>query len=151
MHAIDTSDAATIADWLKNRGGILIWDSADLSDPGASWTTPALNADGTPVGKPTWKARDKPTRHITSPDDVEVVTPREIKRFHVGVRPSSGLSLKVTDGGSRKIRNEVEKAAVKYGDAWYEFDYESYDNAVIVVADRKVPLKEWINNAQSVL
>lgn len=136
MHAIDTSDAATIADWLKNRGGILIWDSADLSDPGASWTTPTVLRSRNRRGRPAT------SRHITSPDDVEVVTPREIKRFHVGVRPSStGLALKVTDAGSRRIWKEVEKAGEG---AWYEFDYGSYDNVVIMVPGEKKPLTEFM-------
>ena len=40
-----------------------------------------------------------------------MTAPVEVKRFHVAVRlGSQGFSLKVSDGGSRRIRREVAKA-----------------------------------------
>ena len=131
-------DAARIREWIATRGGILIWKSLNLSNPTGSWTTPALDSEGRPYGKPTWQAANVPSRHITSMDEVEVVEPKLVKRFHVGVRRAD-LSLKVTDAGSRRIRAAVEKA----GDgAYYEFDYGQQD-ALIYVPARVVPLAEW--------
>ena len=84
---------------------------------------------------------NKPYRVITDPAEVEVHVPKEVKRFHVGVR--MGFTIKVTDGGTRRIRCEVAKAKEKYGDAWYEFDYVTQD-AVIMVPDVKIPLEEFV-------
>ena len=103
--------AAQIYSWLQGRGGILIWDSLNLSNFEASWTTPAHNADGTPATRPTWQSESSPRRTITDPAEVVVATSRELKRFHVATRMGAqGMSMKVTTGGSRRIRAEVEKA-----------------------------------------
>lgn len=127
-------------DWICNRGGLAVWHSVNLSNPGASWTTPATAPDGTPTEKPTWQADNKPARIITDPDEVEVVISKEVKRFHVAVRMGTTLNLVVSDGGTRRIRKEVEKAGPG---AWYEFDYLDYDNAVIYVSGEKMTLTEW--------
>ena len=147
-YCCDAANAHRINDWLANRGGILIWESLNPSDPGRTWTTPALNEDGTPVQKPNWQCGNTPIRHITDVADVEVVTSKEYKRFHVGVRlGNNGFAQKVTDAGSRKIRAEIEKAREKTGkDAWHEFDYAATEfdprgkNAVIMVAGETIPL-----------
>ena len=75
-----------------------------------------------------------------------MITSKEVKRFHVGVRPGSqGLSLKVTDGGSRRIRAEVAKAErVHKKSAWHVFDYEDHNNAVIMVEGDRVSLTDWM-------
>ena len=53
----------------------------------------------------------------------------EVKRFRVGVRwGSQGFTLKVTDGGSRRIRREVSKA----GDgAYHVFDYMTQEAVIM--------------------
>ena len=50
------------------------------------------------------------------------------------------MSLKVTDGGTRRIRKEVGKAGE---DAWYEFDYGTQE-AVIFVPGEVVGLLEYL-------
>lgn len=144
-YCCDAANAAQILSWLKGRNGILIWESASLSDPGASITTPFLTAGGETARKPSWKMKDQPTRHITDVAEVDVTTAKEVKRFKVGLRMSgTGLAIKVTDAGSRRIRREVEKAKEKYGKpAWYEFDYESEKNAVILIEDARIPLSQY--------
>lgn len=94
--------------------------------------------------KPTWRAADKPSRIITDPSEIIVVTRREVKRFRVAVRTANGLSIKVTDAGSKRIRREVAKAGP---DASYEFDYFSQE-AVIMVPDQKVPIAEYMTNLE---
>ena len=142
-YACNASNAKKIFDWLQNRGGIFIWNSANLSNPGGSWKTPATHEDGTIGTRPTWEAGSY--RHITDVADVKVYIDMEVKRFHVAVRPG-GMGFKVTDGGSRKIRAEVAKAEEKYGKpAWHVFDYYSQD-AVIMVQEEAIPLSEWINS-----
>lgn len=142
-HQVSPENAAMILDWIRTRGGIAIWESANLSNPGASWTCPVNDESGNPKSKPTWEA-GKIERVITNPDEVEVVAPKVVKQFHVGVRMGSqGMMLKVTDAGSRRIEREVDKAREKYGEAWYEFDY-SVQDAVILVPDKKIPLLEFV-------
>lgn len=139
-HTVSPENAAKFKEWILSRGGVAVWRSADLSDPGLSMSSPALNRDGTPTAKPHWKLENTPHRVITDPADIDVVTDREVKRFHIGVRPGSqGLSLKVTGGGTRKIRAAVEKAG---RGARYEFDYDTQE-AVILVPDKVVSLKDW--------
>jgi hypothetical protein len=59
---------------------------------------------------------------------------KEVKRFRVGIRMGSqGLRVKVTDGGSRRIRREVAKAGAG---ATYTFDYMTQE-AVILVPEEK--------------
>lgn len=143
-HHCAPENAAKMLMWIRERGGIAVWQSVDLSDTEVSWSTPVRSEDGTPISKPTWKAANIPCRLISDPSEVEVITAREVKRFHVAVRRGSqGLSLKVTDGGSRRIRAEVAKASAKFGgEAWYEFDYSTQD-AVIFVPGEKISLLEW--------
>ena len=143
-HTIEQANADRIKDWLANRGGLYIWKSVNLSNPGASWTGPAKNADGSVATKPSWQSETEPSRHITDIAEVDVITAVEVKRFHVAIRESgNGMSLKVTDGGTRRIEKEVAKAEAVYGkDAWYEFDYADYDNAVIQIEGDRVPLSD---------
>src|SRR5271157_6212623 len=146
QHIVTEENAAKFADWLKNRGGIFVWESVNLANPGASWSTPAIT-DGKPTGKPTWQAGNTPVRHITDPSEVLVSRDREIKRFRFGVRMGgNGLSLKVTDGGSRKIRSEVAKAG---NGAYHVFDYFS-QQAVVMAPEKQIPLPEWLESVQSI-
>jgi hypothetical protein len=124
--------------WLKAGRGIAVWRSENLSNPGASWSSPARMTNGEPQPKPTWEASSIPERVIEDIDDVVVDIPRLVQKFHVGVR-AKGTRLEVTTGGSRKIRTAVEKAGK---DAWYEFDYETQE-AMIFVPDQTVTLAEW--------
>jgi len=149
-HQCAPENVAKMLSWIRERGGVAIWRSANLSNPGASWSTPAWQAeDEDGVRKlavsPTWQAEKVPSRVITDPSEIEVVTAREVKRFRVAVRRGSqGMMLKVTDAGTRRIREAVAKAG---GGAWYEFDYESQE-AVIYVPDKKVPLLEWAERSE---
>ena len=48
---ISPETAPKALDWIKTRGGIAVWQSVNLSNPGATWTTPATilirNVNGT--------------------------------------------------------------------------------------------------------
>ena len=143
-HICQPEHAKQFLEWIKTRGGLALWRSINLSNPGRTWTTPANQKDDTPMPKQSWEMDNKPYRVITDPAEVEVHVPKEVKRFRVGVRMGSqGFSLKVTDGGSRRIKREVAKAKENYSDAWYEFDYSTQE-AVIMVPDSKSPLEEFV-------
>lgn len=140
MHDCQVENAPKMLDWIRTRGGVAVWTSLDLSDPGFSMSTPALTTEGQPYAKPHWKLANAPAQVITDPAQIRVITAKEVKRFHVGVRMGAqGLKLKVTDGGTRRIRAAVAKAG---DDAWYEFDYGTQE-AVIYVPGDAVLLSDW--------
>src|ERR1035437_8627895 len=120
-HRVKAENAARIWEWLETRGGIVVWDSVNLSNPGASWTGPLNDKDGKPAIKPNWQCANTPGRVITDAAEVVVDVPKEVKRFHIAIRMGSqGISYKVTDGGTRRIRAACAKAGK---DSWYEFNY----------------------------
>jgi hypothetical protein len=139
---VTLENAPKVWEWL-NRGGIAVWSSADLSDPGWSVTTPRFNQDGTVVTKPHQKAHDVP-RYISLADNqVVVAQPRELKRFHVAVRRDpQGLSWNLADASIRRGRREIAKALERYADAWHEIDYDNQD-CVIIVSDTLTPIDQW--------
>jgi len=143
-HIVTAENAQRIADWLDTRGGIAIWQSVDLSDPGFSLTTPVRGIDGQAVTKPHWKLGNTPARIITDAADVLVSKDVEVRRFRVGVRVGSqGFSLKVSDGGSRRIRSAVAKAGEG---AYHVFDYGTQE-AVIMKPESQIPLLEFLRRA----
>jgi len=140
-HECAAENAGKFLDWITNRGGVAVWESINLSNPGASWSTPALTPEGKPYSKPTWQAGNEPVKIVTDPDKIKVFTAKEVQRFHVGVRMGGqGLTLKVTDGGNRRI----QKALVKHGEeSFCQFDYEVQD-AVIFVPEGEISLTEFV-------
>lgn len=142
IYIIRESDASQIAIWLRDRGGIALWESVDLSDPGFRLTTPRLSADGTPTPKPHWKVGSQPVRIILSPAEITVAVDEVVKRFHVGVRMgSNGFALKVTEGGTRRIRRAVAKAGEG---AYHAFDYFTQE-AIILRPKSVTPLLDWMS------
>lgn len=132
-------NAERFATWLRDRGGIAVWRSANLSNPGASWSTPRLDPMGGQMTKPTWQAQDIPERIVVDPADVEVLERIEVKRVPIALR-RSGTALKLTDASSRRVREQVAKA----GDgAWHEFDHE-HQQAVIYKPGKATPLLEYL-------
>jgi len=141
------NNAERFMEWVLHRGGVAVWRSINLSNIGKSWSTPALT-DGKPTGKPCWEANEAPEMTITDVEKIGVYSPKIVKQFHVGTRRGGqGLSIKVTDAGSRRIFEEIRKANEKYNtaSAYYEFDYMDYDNCAIVITDHLCSLKEWEN------
>jgi hypothetical protein len=143
-HQVSPENAAKFWDWIQNRGGVAIWRSVNLSNPGASWSTPARTIDNQLTPRPTWQAENHPSRVITDAADIEVSIDKEVKRFHVAIRRGSqGLSFKCTDASSRRIEREVAKAGEG---AYHTFDYLTQE-AVIMKPEKTVPLIEWLQSA----
>jgi hypothetical protein len=140
-HECEPENAARMLDWIKTRGGVAIWPSLNLSNPGASWSTPALTEDGKPYPKPTWEAANEPERIIKDASEIVVVTRREVRRFRVAIRSTGpmGLTFKCSDASSRKIREAVAKVGEG---ASYHFDYE-HQQAVIAAPSESVTLDKW--------
>lgn len=136
---VSPENAPRFIEWLLKRGGIAIWRVIDLSRPGETASTPATTEDGKPMTRPGWAYDLTPERIITDAKDVNVVTRKEVRRFHVGVERGSGLSFQLTSAASRKVRDAVAKAGAG---AAHHFDYEAQD-AIITVPDKTVPLSDW--------
>lgn len=144
-HIVTPENAAKFAEWLRTRGGIAVWRSINLSNPGATWSTPALNVDGTPTPKPSWQSANTPERIITSADDIVVSIDEEVKRLHIAIRVGSqGLTMKLTDSSSRRVRSAVSKAGEG---AYYLFDYQNQE-AVIMKPSKQVPLADYLKQVQ---
>ncbi len=140
-HHILAANAEQIWKWFQERGGIAIWKSVDMSNPGRSWTTPLRDAEGNPTARQDWRMEQTPSLIITDPAEVVVDVPKEVKRFRVAVRAGSqGLTLKCSDASSRRIRRECAKAGQE---SWHEFDYARQE-AVIFVPGESMPLPQYI-------
>lgn len=142
-HVTTAASAKRIWQWLNERGGIAVWYSANLSNPLGSWTTPALQEDGTPTAKPTWEASSTPTI-ITDPADVLVSTDAEVKRFPVAVRFSTqGTMLKLTAMSTKRVRDAVEKAGIG---AYCVFDYNMQEAVIMAPTCASVPIAEYMKS-----
>lgn len=131
--------AAKLLNWINTRGGVAVWRSIDLSNPGAETFTPAIT-DGKPTGKPHWRFANEPAMVITNSDEIEITKDEEVRRFHIAIRRGSqGLSLKLTDASTRKVRAAVEKAGEG---AYYEFDYSTQE-CVIMKPISTMPLSQY--------
>lgn len=83
---------------------------------------------------------------ITDAALVDVAVYETVKRFHVATRMGgNGLSVKLTDGGSRRIRAELAKAGEG---ATYTFDYDSYENCVILRQSELLPIADYVSRKE---
>lgn len=106
--------AAKLRDWIQNRGGVALWRSIDLSDPGASVLTPADSA------KPRWKFANEPEVIVTRGSDVGVYQEVLFRAFHVALRRSTnGLAFKLTDYASERVHKVMNECREKHGNAHY--------------------------------
>lgn len=138
-HHVISVCADKFSDWMRTRGGIVIWGCLDLGNAGQTWSGPRNTADGTPSTKPHWSATTEPIRVITDSDEIMVDIPREVTRFHIALK-QSGMTIRLTDGSDRKVKKAMKKA----GDgAWYEFDYSTQE-AVIYLSSDSMSLTEWM-------
>lgn len=130
-------NAERFAMWLKDRGGISLWKSINLSNPGASWCTPALSEDGTEYPKPNWQTESTPALTVCDSDFVGVEIPQEFKRIKISLQ-QRGMKVVLTDGSTRKVTKALEEAGEG---SFYTFED---DTAVIWKVVGTVALMEWL-------
>jgi len=120
-----------IEKWIAERGGVKVWVSRDLSNPGGECYTPVHMEDGQDYPPPHWRYGKTPHEIVTDIKRFKFVKEmKEVKRFHVAVRMGTqGLSMKCTDASTRRIRAACAKAGP---DSTYRFDYSTQE-AVIEV------------------
>jgi hypothetical protein len=141
-HVISAMNAQVVYGWIKERGGIAIWRSINLGNPGASWSAPVKSAAGEVYGKPNWQCGNEPERIITDPAEVNVTVGKEAKRFKIRTRLSdNGLTIKLDGRSSERVRRYLEKYQTEDKETWYEFDG---DTCIIMVDDTVTPLVDYI-------
>jgi hypothetical protein len=146
QHDVQVGNALAVFEWIKTRGGVAIWDSVNLSNPGASWMAPLKDDQGVVKGQPNWQASRTPSRVITDPAEIMVVVPREVKRFHVGIKRGDSMNFVLTDGASARVRRELNRAGEG---AWYEFD-RTVQDAIIYAVGERIPLLTYIGSLDTV-
>jgi hypothetical protein len=140
-HSIRAENAPKILDWIKNRGGIAVWHSLNLSNPGMSWTCPVNDAQGNVKTKPYGEAENEPSRIITSTDDVLVHTDVEVKRLKVHTRMGKqGLMVKLTDHSTMRVHKAIQEAG-SY--AYHLFDYDRQEAVIFAPDGNSITLTEW--------
>ena len=130
-------NAARFLDWCRTRGGVARWRSVNLSNPGASWSTPALTPERTPTPRPTWQADNQPEAIESDPTKIIVFAAVEVKRLRIAIKRGDSFNLTLTDASSRRVR----KAVADLGDgAFYRFDG---GEAVIFQSRNVGTLADW--------
>ena len=138
-HPCNPQDAHKILEWMETRGGLALWHTHDLSNPGQTWTCPLRDAAGKYATKPTWSA-GQIHRVIDDVHDAVVEVPKEIGRWRVAVERRGSMYLKCTTTSSRKIK----RFQAAHPGSFYNFDY-SVQEVVFFVADSITPIKQWVD------
>lgn len=122
------------AGWVAQRGGVAVWENANLSTPDAGEQfTPAVT-DGAPTPQPHWSVKPIPEIVTDLARFRFVKSFREVGRRKIAVRVSgNGLMLKLTDASTRKVNNFQDSYKEKHGvRPFYRFED---DEAVFEVAE----------------
>jgi hypothetical protein len=127
---VRAADASKFWEWVHMRGGVAVWRSVNLSNPGASWSTPAKQEDGSPMPKPSWQSDDKPEKVVTDPSRIKVYTGRKVKTIRIGIQRGSGLSFVLTDSATRRLREAMREVGEE---AYYTFDFDERERRIAVI------------------
>lgn len=142
-HSCDEENAPKFALWIRARGGVAVWPSVDLGDPGASWSTPVRQPDGEPTTKPTWKAANKPKSIHLDPDRIGVYVPGVFKELPVTLK-RNGMTLYLTDASQRKVDKAMDRCRKQHGDAWYRKGGPFERLVYICYHASEISLTEWL-------
>lgn len=131
------ADASKMRQWLDTRGGIAIWKSINLSNPGTQWLMPADVTE-----KPSWQCANDP-EIVTSAADVGIYTETLYKAFRVSLR-QAGMAFKLTDHSQKRLDNWMAKCEKQWGNAHYRravLDVD-YPNMGVFYTNTIKPLSE---------
>lgn len=142
-HECTVDNAPKFLDWIRNRGGVAVWKSINLSNPGASWSSPANNKDGTPMEKPSWQSTNTPVI-FTNPDEIGVATDALFEAFPVALK-QNGMFLHLTDGSQRRVDKALAECEEKHGDAFFRRGVLDIDRPSmgIYYTTEIISLTEW--------
>lgn len=142
LHGVSEEHAETFWKWIKERGGLAVWQSVNLANPFASWTTPVKQENGEAYTKPTWEADSSPRLIVTDPAQVEVLGRIFVRSIRVGIERGTGLSWNLTKAASGRLNAALDQLG---STASYEFDFDESDRRIarLYKADSKGPLAAW--------
>lgn len=110
--------AGKYRDWLRHRGGLAVWSSANFADRGSTAVTPA------DALSPGWQYPGPPLI-VTDPAQVGIYTEVLYKRVRVALRVSgNGLSMKLTDHSQTKLDKALVACRDKHGNSHYRISTE---------------------------
>jgi hypothetical protein len=141
-------NAARVRDWIHNRGGVVAWQSLDLSQPACCVIGPRFDDDGTELGSPGWRY-GHPTL-ITNESDIGVHT--DIPYATVPIKlVRKGTRLVLSKASARELDRVCERCHDQHGDARYA--QKTYDPLealldpepamLVSYSTGIVPLSEW--------
>jgi hypothetical protein len=138
VHECHVGDARKFWDWIKSRGGVAVWRSVNLGNPGASWSTPVKTLSGEDFSKPTWQVDNSPSMTVTDPDVIKVFDAREVARVKLAIRTrGSSLVQKPTPASNRRVLKALKDAG---DDAYHVYDG---DEALIMKPCGEMSLRAW--------
>jgi len=103
--------------WIKDRGGVAVWEAIDLAIAGRRTFTPG------DAGRPSWQYGVKPVAIITDPDDITTYTETLYKAIPVTLRAArGGMLLKLSDASQRKVDKLLAACTEQHGNAHWKKD-----------------------------
>lgn len=150
----EPAHAKLFAGWIATRGGVLTWESKDLSNPNRSMSTPARTQDGNPCPSPHWIFGQTPASHVIGLDEVEVYSHEDVKTFDVKLK-ISGHQIVLSKSSEKK----VHEALHQYPGSWFIFESTGcgigelahgltvgHDTVIIRRESGSVPLEQWLKD-----
>jgi len=131
---ISSDKAHLVYQWIKERGGVAVWRSANPENPTMSWTGPLLDKDGNEASKPNSQAMGTPYLIIKELSDVMVIVPKEVARIKVSERLSDEDTHKLN-----KVINQTEKKYRKK--AYYKIMGQEVN---VYINNRLISLEHYI-------
>lgn len=106
--------ARKFAEWFRDRGGIAVWSSCDLSNPGKRLTTPAWWPAVIQRAKrsPHWSMGAEP-KVFTDPAKVLLIEYEDFCTFEIKLKRGSGMNVVLSSKSDHKVRDMLCKAQVK--------------------------------------
>jgi hypothetical protein len=115
-------------EWIRERGGVAVWENANLSNPSAGAMFTPLYTDGKLTPQPSWQTVSTPAVVTDIARFRFVLEMREMDRLRVATRVGSqGLSLKLTDLSAKRLRKRLDKAG---DEAMYRFDFDTQEAVI---------------------
>jgi hypothetical protein len=142
------ADVPSVRDWIHNRGGLVVWQSLDLSQRPMYALGPRFDADGSELGPPSWRYGQPEL--ITDEAEVGVRTDVLFATVPVKLR-RHGMGLVLSDASLRKLDRVCERCHDKHGNARYARKTDDPIEALldpepamlVTYSDGITPLSEW--------
>lgn len=141
-HECDEENAARFLDWIRNRGGVAFWKSVNLSNPGASWSAPALQADGQPATKPTWQAENAPSAIYRDASKIGVYTGKVVETLPAVLR-LKGMTAVLSKQTAKRLAAALRRVEKSHGSSFYRMGGLTDPAVYICTAGPMISLQEW--------